>query len=93
MSLDKILDLITEIGFIERESVEDSKLAFGKYSYKDYLFDYNKKTFMYWLTISRDIGLGRIGLLRSQDPNIVYNSLSNEFKEELRELNINKILN
>ncbi len=48
-TIDKILDLLTKIGFVE-EGSNDSAIGYRSFSYKGYWFEYNKETSTYWFT-------------------------------------------
>ncbi len=88
----RILDLITKIGFVYSDSGHG--FVYSTYLYKNYSLHYNEETFVFWLTIARyaDMLPWFDRLLTSDNLNTVYATLLNEFKEELRDIKINNII-
>ncbi len=96
----RILDLIVKIGFIER-FIENRNLFITysyscliTYSYSCYFFNYKIETFECWLTINIPESARRSVIVSglSINHNSVYEILLEEFKTELRDININKII-
>ncbi len=86
----KIVNLLYKIGFIENHH---RKYPFGirSFLYKSYCFEYNIVTLYSWI-YNNDNDVPLLPTISSDSYRVIHRAILNEFKSELRELSINKII-